>query len=140
LSARSLLVWDGLAELRAEILALPEACTGEAARLVEGAANAVTVDIAAAYPWRTGDLRKKTTVAPLATRGLVVGMVVKNTSKLATIFENGSQARHTSIGANRGSMPPGHVFVPRIVKARRALTQQLKEMVARHGAIVTGEP
>jgi hypothetical protein len=136
----SQVVWDGLAELRAEILALPEACTGEAAHLIDGAANGVTVDIANAYPWRTGDLRKKTTVAPLATKGLVVGMVVKNTSNLATIFENGSQARHTSIGANRGSMPPGHVFVPRILRARRAVTQQLKEMVARHGAIVTGDP
>lgn len=132
-------VWDGLAELRAEILKLPEECTGEAAHLIESAANAVKVEIAAAYPWRTGDLRKKTTTVPLARKGFIVGFVVKNTSKLATVFEHGTQARHTALGANRGSMPPGHVFVPRVVKARRALTQQLKNMVARHGAVVTGD-
>ena len=132
-------VWSGLRELMEEIRTLPETLTGEAAHLVDGAANAAKVDIAAAYPWRTGDLRKKTTVVPLAKKGLIVGAVVKNTSKLATIFENGTQARHTELGAARGSMPPGHVFVPRIVKARRALLQQLKAMVTRHGAVVSGD-
>jgi hypothetical protein len=69
----------------------------------------------------------------------VTGAVVKNTAPHAILFELGTQARHTKIGANRGSMPPGHVFVPRIVKARRKLTADLKAMVAAHGAVVTGE-
>ena len=143
--AKNLLVWDGLAELRAEILALPETLTGEAAHLVEAAANAVTLDIKAAYPYRTGDLRKKVTISPLRVKGqYVAGAVVRNSSPLATIFENGTQARHyfTVNGVKHltGKMPPGHVFVPRIVKARRKLLQQLKDMVTRHGAIVTGDP
>jgi len=141
--AKSLLVWDGLAELRAELQKLPEQLTGEAAHLIEAAANSAKVDIAAAYPWRTGNLRKKTTVAVLARKGLIVGAVVKNTSKLATVVENGSQARHylTVNGVKHltGKMPAQHVFVPRIVKARRKLTQDLKDMVARHGAVVTGD-
>jgi acetylornithine/succinyldiaminopimelate/putrescine aminotransferase len=139
----SRVVWDGLDELVAEIKALPEACTGEAAKRVEGAANGAKVEIAAAYPWRTGDLQKKTTVTPVIRKGLTVGARVKNTSKVAQIVENGTQARHyvTVNGKTHltGRMPPLHVFVPRIVRARRRLTQALKDMVARHGAKVTGE-
>jgi len=141
--AKSLVVWDGLAELRAEILALPEACTGEAAKRIEGAANGAKVDIAGAYPWRTGDLRKKTTVTPVTRKGLIVGAVVKNTSKLASVVENGSQARHyfsiNGVKHLTGKMPALHVFVPRILKARRRLIQELKDMVARHGAKVSGD-
>lgn len=137
----SLVVWEGLKEQREELRQLPTSLAGEAAHLVEAAANSVAHEIKAAYPYRTGDLRAKVVVSTLLGHDeLIVGEVVKNTSKLAMIFEYGTQARHTALGANRGSMPPGHVFVPRIVKARRQLTQDLKAMVARHGATVTGEP
>lgn len=132
-------VWQGLDELNAELRALPESCAGEAAKLIEGTANGVYVDITGAYPIRTGNLRKGMKIKPLVKRGLVVGQTVINTAPHANIFENGTQARHTSIGANRGSMPPGRVFVPRVVKARRRLTQELKDMVTRHGAVVTGD-
>jgi hypothetical protein len=140
--AKSLVVWEGLDEYYAELRNMPKACTGEAQRMAEATVNAVTHEIRAAYPARTGKtLRDKTTVVPLKVKGeFVAGAMVRNSSKLATVFENGTQARHTKLGANRGSMPPGHVFVPRIVKARRALTQQWKDMVARQtGATVTGD-
>jgi hypothetical protein len=39
--------------------------------------------------------------------GFSAGAIVINRAKHAAIFENGTQARHTAIGANRGSMPPG---------------------------------
>jgi hypothetical protein len=133
------LVWEGLDEYYAELAQLPEACTGEAAHLIEAATNGVTLDIKGAYPSRTGELRNKTTVEQLAVNGRVVGAVVRNTSKHAALFEEGTQARHTALGANRGTMPPGHVFVPRIVKATRALTQQLKDLRALRGAVVTGD-
>jgi hypothetical protein len=137
----STMVWDGMAELMEEIRRLPETLTGEAQKLTEGVANSVTFEIRAAYPVRTGKLRNSTKLAPLKSKGqFVAGAMVTNTAKLATIFENGTQARHNALGANRGSMPPGHVFVPRIVRARGKLTQGLKDMVTRHGAIVTGEP
>lgn len=133
-------VWDGLKEFQEQLRQLPEACTGEAGNLITGAVNAVAHDIKGAYPVRTGNLRDHLVIAPLTKRGLVTGAAVKNTAKHALIWENGTQVRHTSLGANRGSMPPGHNFVPKIVRARRALTQQLKDMVARHGAVVIGEP
>lgn len=132
-------VWDGLDEYRKVLAALPEDCAGEAANLVQGTANGVAHDIKSAYPARTGNLRDKVQVAPFVKQGLVVGQVVKNTANHAVIFEYGTQARHNALGANRGSMPPGRVFVPRVVKARRRLTDDLKAMVTRHGAVVTGE-
>ena len=138
--AKSMMVWQGLKELREEIRKLPEALRGDAMDLIERTVNAVAVDIRQAYPVRTGNLRKGVRVASILKAGFVAGATVKNIAKHATIFELGTQARHTTIGANRGSMPAGHVFVPRVVKARRQLTEELKAMVVRHGAAtVIGE-
>jgi hypothetical protein len=138
--ANSMVVWDGLAELYVELKNLPTTLTGEAAHLVEAAANGVYVDIKSAYPQRTGNLRKGMAISQLITKGqFVAGAVVTNRAPHATLFELGTQARHTTIGVNRGTMPPGRVFVPRVVKARRKLTQDLKDMVTRHGAVVTGD-
>jgi hypothetical protein len=137
--AKNTVVWDGLAELHAALQALPETCAGEAAKLIEGAANGAYVEIRGAYPSRTGNLRKGMKLKPIERKGLIVGQTVVNTAPHAQLFENGTQARHTTIGANRGSMPPGHIFVPRILKARRRLTGALKDMVARQGAVVSGD-
>jgi hypothetical protein len=63
---------------------------------------------------------------------------VKSTAKHAALFEIGTQARHTNIGANRGSMPPGKIFVPVVVRKRRAMYERLKELLVRHGAKVNG--
>ena len=134
-------VWQGLAELRAQLRQLPEDCTVEAARLVEGTANGAYVDIGGAYPRRTGNLRRGMRLQKTERNGMVVKAAVKNVAPHANLFEIGTQARHTKLGAYRGSMPPGHVFVPRIVRARRRLTAALKDMVTRRtGATVTGEP
>lgn len=134
----STVVWEGLKELEDELRQLPETCTGEAGKLIEGTVNSVAVAIKGAYPVRTGNLRDHLVIKPLTKRGLIVGAAVTNTAKHALIFEYGSQTRKTLLGAPN-PMPPGHVFVPRIVRARRALTEQLKEMVARHGATVSGD-
>lgn len=137
--AKSLFVWEGLKELRDELLKLPETLTGEAMDLIERTVNATAAEIRQAYPTRTGNLRKGVKVSSILRSGFVAGATLKNTAKHAVLFELGTQARHNKLGANRGSMPPGHVFTPRAVKARRALTVKLKEIVARHGAVVTGE-
>lgn len=128
-------VWNGLDEYRAALAALPEACTGEAEKLVIGAANGAAVAIRSAYPVRTGNLRDNVRVQHIPAGGrLRAASIVKNTAKHAVIFEYGTQARHTKLGANRGSMPPGRVFLPRIMQARRRLIVELKDMVKRHGA------
>jgi hypothetical protein len=136
----SRVVWNGLAELREALRNLPEELTGEAGHIIEGAANAAAADVKAAYPVRTGNLRDHVFVSHQDKGRFSAGAVVKNTAKHAWLFENGTQARHNDLGANRGSMPPGHVFIPAMIKRRRIMYQQLRALLERHGLKVTGEP
>jgi hypothetical protein len=131
------LTWSGLAELRDELRRLPAELAGEASAIVIGAAEGAKADMH--YPRRTGNLADHlyVTKAPAGIYG--AGAVVKNTAKHAWLFENGTQARHTAIGANRGSMPPGHVFLPAVIRRRRAMYDQLKALLVRHGLVVSGE-
>lgn len=132
-------VWEGLAELRAELRNLPATLAGEASHEVIGAANGAAADIKAAYPVRTGNLRDHLTVEALPTTGATAGALVKNTARHALLFEHGTQARHTDIGANRGAMPAGHVFVPRVIRARRRMYQALADLLRRQGLQVSGD-
>ena len=137
--ARNQLTFTGLEELKAALRALPAELTAEASHIIEGAANAVAYDIKAAYPVYTGNLRDHLTVTHQARGRFGAAALVQNTAKHAWIFENGTQARHTQFGANRGAMPPGRVFIPRMIKARRAMYERLKDLLVRHGLRVTGE-
>ncbi len=127
------------ADLKATLKTLPTDLAGEASHIVEAAANAAAADIKEGYPVRTGNLRDHVYVSHQDKGRLIVGAVVKNTAKHAYIFENGTQARHTDLGANRGSMPPGHVFVPAVIKRRRLMNEQLRELAVRKGLTVTGD-
>lgn len=133
------LVLNGLDELRQALRTLPADLTAEASHLIEGVANGAAADIKAAYPVRTGNLRNHLTVTHFERGRFSAGAIVKNTAKHASIFEHGTQARHTAIGAHRGSMPPGHVFVPRMIRARRRMYQGLKDLLSRHGLLVSGD-
>ncbi len=130
--------FDGLAELREELRRLPAELTGEAGHIIEAATNAATHEIKAGYPVRTGELRDHVE-GSVVTSGFAVVGTVRNTSPLAYIFENGTQARHTALGADRGVMPPGHVFIPAIARERRRMYEDLKDLLVRHGLEVSGD-
>lgn len=134
------LVFNGLDDLRAALRQLPEELTGEASHILEAAANGAAVDIRSGYAGhrRSGDLQDKVTVEH-GVSGFAASAVVKSNSRHAWLFENGSQARHTAIGANRGSMPPAHVFVPVLIRKRRAMYDQLKDLLTRKGLLVSGD-
>lgn len=139
MSSNNRLVFNGLAELRAELRQLPAELAGEAGEIVSGAAEGAKNDIVEAYPERTGNLRSRVTVSRTAGSGLYgVAAIVKNTAKHAWIFENGTQARHTDIGANRGAMPAGHVFIPAVIRRRRQMYERLKGLLTKHGLVVSG--
>jgi hypothetical protein len=36
-------------------------------------------------------------------------------------------------------MPPGNIFIPAVMRARRLMYQQLKALLVRHGLIAQGE-
>lgn len=131
------LVFDGLAELRAALRQLPQELTGEGSHIVEGAANGAAAEIKGKYPRVTGHLIDGVEV-DFVHGQFVAGAIVRNKAKHAFIFENGTQVRHTELGANRGAMPPGHVFVPAMIRKRRRMYEDLKAMLTRHGLQVSG--
>lgn len=131
-------VFDGLEQLLTDLRALPAELTTEGGHIVEGRANGAAATIKGGYPSRSGELRDKLTVTH--TRSVFgARSVVRNSSKYADEFEFGTQARHTAIGANRGSMPPNPLFTQTVQRARRAMYGDLKDLLVRHGLTVSGD-
>jgi hypothetical protein len=129
--------WSGLDDLKAALRRLPVELTVEGAHIIEATANGAAHTIKAGYPVRTGKLRDKLTVeherSPFGARS-----VVKNTSKYADEFEYGTQARHRALGAT-GSMPPNHLFLGTIERARAHMWPKFKDLLVRHGLSVSGD-
>lgn len=138
--ANNRIVWDGLEDLKAALRALPAELAADASSIVTGAAQEAADAIRSAYPARTGNLKDHVLVTGVSAGTYGAGAVVKNTAKHAWIFENGTQARHTSLGANRGSMPPGHVFIPTVIRKRREMYERLKAVLVSHGLVAAGDP
>jgi hypothetical protein len=140
-------VWSGLKEYYAELKQLPDACTGETEKLIEGEVNGAYTTVSQVYGAHrhTGTLQKRLTIAPLKRKGqFIAGRELRSGSPIAWLFDNGSQARHWASGKSTGTMwgktPPTHIFAKTVAKARRALTLQYKAMLLRRGAkTVTGE-
>ena len=130
--------WAGFDELETQLRQMPTDLTGEAAHLIEGAWNGAAADIKAGYPSRASGLRDKVTVEH---RHDAFGAksIIRNTSPRALWFEEGTQVRHTALGANRGAEKPGHVFYPAARRARRKGMQDLKALLERKGLTVTGD-
>ncbi len=130
-------VWEGLEELKAQLRQLPAELAAEASGIVMAAAQGAKSDMH--YPRRTGNLADHLTVSTVAAGQFGAAAIVRNTSPHAAIYENGTQARHTALGAYRGSMPPGHVFVPAVMRRRRQMYDQLKALLVAHGLTVSGD-
>lgn len=132
-------LWQGLEELRAALRHLPAEMRVHAQPIVTEEAEQAAEEIRAAYPRRTrgtGNLVKGVKLSHLVAGQFAAGAIVKNTAKHAWIFELGTQARHTDIGANRGTMPPGHVFVPIVMKHRRRMYERLQGVMEDAGLVV----
>jgi hypothetical protein len=129
---------DGIEELRDALRRLPHDLKAEAVEIVQETAESAAAEIRAKYPTRTGNLREGVHVRPSEVSTFGAGAIVKNSAKHAWIFEHGTVARRTSIGAKRGSMPPGNVFIPIAIRKRRAMEAKLKAVLVRHGLVVSG--
>jgi hypothetical protein len=130
--------WQGVAEQLAAFATLPEDLTRAATPEVADATTDAASSMKAQYPSRTGNLRNGVHTALRREPTRVVGVVV-NDSPHAAVYEYGSQARHTAIGANRGSMPAHPVFVPTMLRERRALfAGPIPEVLEDEGLKVVG--
>ena len=139
------LVFEGLAELRRDLINLPTELQAEAGHIVQAHGNAATARIKDAYSahWITGELTKKVVVDYDFTTGLQASAVLKNTSKLAYIFENGTEARHyvTVNGKQHltGKMPGFHIFIPIVMQERRNMYADIRALLTAKGLTATGD-
>jgi hypothetical protein len=134
--------FDGLEEFKADLRKLPARLAERAADIIENAAEEAKSSIYQRYPRVTGNLREGLSVEHQRSQFGAVS-IVRNKAKHAYIYENGTVARHyfTEGGKRKdvGRMPPGHVFVPIIMKRRRRMYQELAEMMRSEGLEVHGD-
>jgi len=129
----------GLDELRAALLALPGELTAKAVGIVSAAADGAAAEIKAAYPeGETGNLKRGVRVGTKGGGDFTVRRVVRSTAPHATLFETGTQTRQTALGYNRGFMPGANIFVPVVVRRRRAMFEDLVAIVEQAGLDVRG--
>ncbi len=136
--------FDGLAELRAALRNLPASLTTEASRIVEGAANGAAAQVRGQMP--AGDARNGVTVTHFERGKFSAGAIVKNRWPLAYLWDNGSQLRHYitvrgkrhPTGKMWGRQSPPHTFIRAMVRARRLMYSQLKDLLERNGLKVSG--
>jgi hypothetical protein len=144
-------VLSGIDELREALRSLPADLAAEAATEVTAAAQAAEADVRQVYEAHvaSGTLAARLSVST-STSAFGANAKVKNTSPIAFIFENGTQARHyvTASGAQHatGAMwgktpePPTHTFVRAMQARRKAMYERLRAILERQGLQVTGEP
>jgi len=132
--------WTGLSETKADLLVLGETMNAEARHLVQGGTNAAATAIRTEYGKhrRSGTLQERVRVIVKEESAVRTHYEVRNTAPHADIIEHGTEARHTDLGADRGSMPAGNIFIPAMMRARRTLNRELAAMMQRHGLTVTG--
>jgi hypothetical protein len=126
---------------------LPDELKGEARHIVEAAANGAAAEIGAKYSVRTGHLRDGLQVRPSEVSHFGAGAILINRAKHAWLYDNGSQARHYTTksgarhdtGAMWGKTPPTHVFVRTVIRKRRQMYEQLKDLLTRNGLQVSGD-
>lgn len=138
--SRNSLGITGVAELMDALRKLPRELVDQGDAIVVGHADNAAEAIREGYPdGPSGALKNGVSVTSTKSTGGTVA-TVKSSNALASIFENGTAVRHTELGYDRGRMPPGKVFVPIVVQARRDMYEELVELVQGKGLEVSGEP
>ena len=144
--ANNRFVFSGLDALKAELRSLPSDLAGEASQIVIDAAEGAATTVRRVYEQHrvTGRLAKSLLVTKPGAVSYGVAMVVKVTSPIAWLFDNGSQARHWASGKSTGIMwgktPPTHIFSRTMARYRAAMYAQLKDLLLSHGLSVRGDP
>jgi hypothetical protein len=128
----------GVNEMIAALRTLPTDLAHEATAIINDHAAGAAAQIRQGYGAhrRSGELADHVTVVPSTVVGANASAQVKATAGYAAFFEYGTAARETKKGANRGAMPPGHVFWPAVDRQYRVMLEDLIALVQRHGLVV----
>jgi len=136
---------EGLNEFKANLRNLPATLTGGATQIILDAAHEAAADIRAQYPtgpkrrrYPGGALKKGVHVVIAAIGPHGVAAQVRSSAPHAWLYEHGSSARHY-MGHSRGAMPkpPTPVFIPTMIKHRRAMYLKLAALLRLQGLTVT---
>lgn len=139
MSAAVTVEWEGMRELIEQLRNMPGDLTDDARSIVIDSAEGAKDEAASNYPRRSGTLADALTVETTDAGRFGVAARVRNRARHAYLFEVGTQARHTSIGANRGSMPAGNVFVPAMQRHRREMYRSLAAVLTTYNLQVIGD-
>lgn len=129
---------DGLDQLRAALMRLPEELASEGADIVQAAAEQAARETQAAYPVRTGTLQRRVTAMTERSKGGALGLV-RSRAPHAHLYEFGTKKRKNDKGANRGVMPAApeaQRMIPKVIRIRKRMTQQLIDLVRKAGFTV----
>jgi hypothetical protein len=148
--------WEGLDELRTALRNLPEDLATQAASVVRAAADQAAMETRIAYPVRQtglypGPTRKSSWFPPGVLRGRVTvedksgqfsaKFKARSLAPHANLYENGGKfVRRNKKGANRGQMPAAPIedrMIPKVIRIRARMVQQLIEIVKAAGFEVT---
>jgi hypothetical protein len=130
---------QGIAELKDALGRLPEELKGQSTQIVLDSAYAAQAEIVAAYPkGPTGKLKKGVKVRVQEIGPYSVAAQVRSSAPHGWLYEYGTKARKTKRGWNRGTMPnPPDVFIPAMVRYRRAMYLKLADLIRSTGLVVT---
>ena len=130
---------QGIAELKDALGRLPTELKGQATQIVLDSAYAAQAEIVAAYPQGpTGKLKKGVKVRVQEIGPYSVAAQVRSSAPHGWLYEHGTQPRKTKKGWNRGTMPaPPAVFIPAMVRYRRAMYLKLADLIRSTGLVVT---
>jgi len=131
----------GIQELKIALTNLPTELKGQASKLVLDTAYAAAAEIQAAYPiGPTGNLKKGVKVRVLEFGPHAVAAQVRSTAPHAWWNEHGDQLheRTTKQRGSRGRMfskkgIPRPIFVPTMIRYRRAMYLKLAEIIKATG-------
>lgn len=131
--------WSGLDELKAALRRLPAELAQEGGDIVVRRATEAKEEIVDRYAGHreSGNLESHVKV-DVDQRPTGASAVVKSTAKHAFIFEHGTQVRRDSKGRNRGAMPAANIFVPVMIRKRRAMNEDHANLLRQKGLEVTG--
>jgi hypothetical protein len=131
--------WTGLDSFKQELQVLTAGLVDEANAIMVESATAAKRDISAAYPHKSGALRRGLVLKP-ARGTLIAGLELVNLAPHANIYEGGTVERQTHRLANRGRMPANPTFRPIAAAYRRTAISSIEFRLYQHGASrVTGE-
>jgi hypothetical protein len=121
----------GLDQLIRDLQQLPTELKGDATTIVIDAAHKAQAEIVAAYPVVTGNLRRGVKVGVKVIGPEGVNAVVRSSAPHAWLYEHG-RSRWGEV-----SDPPAPVFIPTMMRMRRAMYAQLARLLEQHGLDVT---